>query len=150
VPTSTTAGFGSPTIAGDGRGGAFVAWTDSHGGVLNFDALAERITDSGREGPRDDGNGRGRKWGRVALGVVEGDGFTVRLSLPVSSSMRMTVYDLAGRSVRNLGAGHLESGEHVVRWDGRDDMAQRVGAGVYFVRVQTDQEEQTLRAVVAR
>jgi hypothetical protein len=150
VPTSTAAGYAFPAIAGDGRGGAIVAWTDSRGGLFNHDLFAERITDSRREGGGEDGRRRGPRSGRVAVGVADGDGLFVRLSLPVSSNMRTGVYDLAGRRVRNVAAGHLESGEHVVRWDGRDDKGRYLRAGVYFVRVQTDQGEQTLRAVLAR
>ncbi len=137
-------------MTADGRGGAFVAWTDREGDSFNFNVLAERIADSGHEGRRDGGRRRGPRSGRVAVGVLDGDGFSLRLNLLESSNMRTAVYDLAGRRVRNLVAGYLESGEHVVRWNGRDDVGRRVRAGVYFVRVETDEGGQTLRAVLGR
>jgi hypothetical protein len=49
---------------------------------------------------------------------------------------RVTVHDLAGRRVRDLGRvgdDGTETGREVV-WDGRDDAGRRVAAGVYFVR----------------
>ncbi len=50
--------------------------------------------------------------------------------------MSLAVYDASGRRVRTLAAGEWPAGEQSVRWDGRDESGDRVGAGLYFVRLQ--------------
>ncbi len=50
--------------------------------------------------------------------------------------LRVGVYDLSGRKVRDLGGvREIPSGQHAVPWDGRDDEGRRVGPGLYLVRV---------------
>jgi len=58
-------------------------------------------------------------------------------SLGLDSRVRLTVHDLKGRAVRTLVDGDRPAGEHSVLWDGRDERGEGVGAGVYFVRVET-------------
>ena len=60
------------------------------------------------------------------------------LDLPRQKDAWITVYDVAGRRVRELFVGAMAAGRHVVVWDGRDDGGRRVGSGVYFVRLATD------------
>ena len=45
------------------------------------------------------------------------------------------VYDLAGRLVRTLINGNASAGPHELTWDASDDRGRRVGAGVYFYRM---------------
>ena len=46
------------------------------------------------------------------------------------------VYDVAGRLIRTIDAGPMEPGEHVARWDGRNQGGDYVGSGVYFYRIE--------------
>jgi len=50
--------------------------------------------------------------------------------------VKIVVYDILGRAVKTLYDGMMESGRHYVRWNGSDENRQRVGAGVYFFRVE--------------
>ncbi len=61
-----------------------------------------------------------------------------RIRLPEPSFTRVTVHDVAGRRVATLLAGALAAGPHRVVWDGRDGDGE-AAAGVYFLRVQTEQ-----------
>jgi flagellar hook assembly protein FlgD len=45
------------------------------------------------------------------------------------------VYDVAGRLVRTLINGNAAAGPHELTWDASDDRGRRVGAGVYFYRM---------------
>ena len=50
-------------------------------------------------------------------------------ALPV----RMRIYDVSGRLVRNLGEEPVRTlGRHFVQWDGRSDRGTAVAAGVYL------------------
>ncbi|HET7380905.1 MAG TPA: FlgD immunoglobulin-like domain containing protein [Gaiellales bacterium] len=86
----------------------------------------------------------------VVSAFAQGDGISVRVVVASGTNVRAAVYDVAGRSVRRLADGYVESGEHVVRWDARDESGKRVSSGVYFVRVQTGEGVATLRTVVTK
>ncbi len=57
-------------------------------------------------------------------------------SLSAPASVRLAVYDVAGRRLRTLVAEPLPAGEHAARWDGRDDQGRPAGAGVYLCRLE--------------
>jgi Peptidase family M28/FlgD Ig-like domain len=64
--------------------------------------------------------------------------------------LSLTVYDLAGRRVRDLVSGAVPAGWHSVRWDGVNDEGHRVAAGVYFTRLQNGNERLTRKLVLLR
>jgi hypothetical protein len=57
--------------------------------------------------------------------------FTVARAGPV----RITVVDVAGRTVRRLRDGAAAAGVHALEWDGRGESGARAAAGVYFIRM---------------
>jgi len=61
----------------------------------------------------------------------------VQFTLPRSGRARVSVTDLAGRSVRVLGDAEFAAGAHDLSWDGRGESGRRVPAGIYFVRVES-------------
>jgi len=75
------------------------------------------------------------------------DATTLHFDLGAPAEVRLAVYDLAGRLVRVLAAGGMESGRHVADWDGRDPNGRELPAGVYAVRLTTG-ERATVRTVV--
>ncbi|MEZ4387424.1 MAG: CotH kinase family protein [Candidatus Krumholzibacteriia bacterium] len=52
-----------------------------------------------------------------------------------SGPVRVAVYDLRGRLVREVARGDLPAGDHAIGWDRRDARGRRAPAGVYLVRV---------------
>jgi hypothetical protein len=56
-------------------------------------------------------------------------GGQVEVSLPAGVSAKLSVLDLHGRRVRDLGT----SGGRPVVWDGTDSRGRRVAVGLYFV-----------------
>ena len=55
-----------------------------------------------------------------------------------AAGVSLTVYDVLGRRVRQLWQGALPAGTHRFMWDGRDEVAKDVAAGVYLYRVEVD------------
>ena len=51
--------------------------------------------------------------------------------------IRLTVYDLGGRLVRELASENLAAGRHERTWDGRDQLGRSVPSGAYYFRLQT-------------
>ena len=60
---------------------------------------------------------------------------TVSFELAAAGHATVNVYDLKGRLVRSLADGAFAAGPHSVPWDGLGNGGQRVGSGVYLVRV---------------
>jgi hypothetical protein len=56
--------------------------------------------------------------------------------LPDAGRARLGVFDAQGRRVRSLADGALAPGRHEVEWDARDDAGSRLGAGVFWVRLE--------------
>jgi subtilisin family serine protease len=63
-------------------------------------------------------------------------GTTATFTLPAAGSLRVSVHDVAGRTVRVLAEGARGAGTHVVSWDSRADRGGELSAGVYFVRAE--------------
>jgi len=60
---------------------------------------------------------------------------TISFVLEKDGPVAVNIYNLKGRLVRNLVDESLAAGPQRVPWDGLDDSGQRVGSGVYLVRV---------------
>jgi hypothetical protein len=60
-----------------------------------------------------------------------------QFSLASGGETRVTVYDVAGRRIREIHKGWLPAGNHTIPWDGRDDSGRPAAAGVYFLGVET-------------
>ena len=59
----------------------------------------------------------------------------------------LTVYNVLGQPVRRVWTGSLAAGEHRLAWDGRDAQGQSVAAGVYWYRLQVDDQTSTRKMV---
>jgi uncharacterized repeat protein (TIGR02543 family) len=79
-----------------------------------------------------------------------GGNTTIAFGLHVPNRVELRVYDLQGRVVRNLMSGTQTAGFKRVVWDGRDNGNREVGAGCYFVRMQTPQKTFEQRILVLR
>lgn len=80
-----------------------------------------------------------------------GGSVAFRVSLPGTADVRVTVYDVLGRKVREVAAERTPGGQHVYRWDGRQAQGAPCAAGVYFARLEVDgQPRGTHRITIVR
>ena len=70
---------------------------------------------------------------------IECCGPTMRFSMKETASAEIAIYSVNGRLVRRLTEA-LPGGESSLTWDGRDDRGNRAASGVYFARVQANEE----------
>jgi hypothetical protein len=71
-----------------------------------------------------------------------------RLTLSRAAPVRLVVYDIQGRVVRNLSRSEwLLAGAHPFTWDGRRDDGKTSTSGVYFVGAQVDGRQVACRVV---
>jgi hypothetical protein len=62
----------------------------------------------------------------------------LQYDLPELSNVKLTIYDLAGRQVKSLVHETQAPGLKTIVWDARDDMGNKMGAGVYIYQLKTD------------
>ena len=65
------------------------------------------------------------------------------------SRVKLLVYDVAGRLVRNLiGSQRLRAGEHSYAWNGTDDSGHPVASGSYYYQLEVDGAPAGARALI--
>ncbi len=74
----------------------------------------------------------------------------ISFDLVRSGPVRMDIYDLKGRLVRQLANRNYESGRHDIVWNGRDNRGGETASGLYFFRLMTEDEVQTHKMLLVR
>ncbi len=69
----------------------------------------------------------------------------ITYTLAAAGEVRVSIYDIQGRQVRELRTGGQDPGHHAVEWDGRDERGERCAAGSYFYRLEAGRFEGTRR-----
>lgn len=75
---------------------------------------------------------------------------TLSFFLARAGEVSLAVYDASGRLVRNLLAGTRSPGHYEIAWDGRDESGHRMGSGIYFYKLTTQDRAQVGKIVVLR
>ncbi len=74
----------------------------------------------------------------------------ISFAIPKSGIVAVQVFDVLGRSVKQLTNGQYPAGEHKLTWDGTDESGNQVSSGVYFYRVQFENDSQTRKMVLMK
>jgi len=72
----------------------------------------------------------------------------ISFQLARDTEVRLHVFDLQGRTVRELVGGTLPAGLQEVEWDGKGDRGESLPAGVYFYRLSTPETTLTRKLVI--
>ncbi|MEJ2636239.1 MAG: C-GCAxxG-C-C family (seleno)protein [Calditrichia bacterium] len=60
----------------------------------------------------------------------------IQFSLPKSEAVTLTIYSLDGRQIKTLlSQQRYSAGSHQVKWDGKDNLGNRVSSGMYYYRI---------------
>ncbi len=59
----------------------------------------------------------------------------IKFGLPENSFVKITVYDILGHEVAQLRSTQMNAGYHTVRWNGKNNNGDMVGAGMYFYQI---------------
>ena len=60
---------------------------------------------------------------------------TISYQLAKDSKINLTIYNMEGKFIRRIEAGHKDAGSYEVKWNGLDERGQQVTSGVYFYRL---------------
>jgi hypothetical protein len=136
----------NPELVADGAaGGAIVTWADNNSGAdSNIFAMivGTESTVSVAPGPPGSSLALSRRGASPARGPV-----TLSFALPHTAPVRLAIYDLSGRRVRELVSGVEPGGTHEVVWDLRDDNGRPLPAGVSFARLEVEGQEVSAKLV---
>jgi len=70
-----------------------------------------------------------------------GEGTCIGYGLPIATRVSLNVYDVTGRVVRSLMDRELPAGSYTTVWDGKDARGRQLSNGIYFIRMQTDNQQ---------
>ena len=74
----------------------------------------------------------------------------IAFDLPEESGVKLTVYDVSGRVLREIETGQLPAGRHEAAWDGRDNGGREVASGIYFYRLEAANFSATRRMILVK
>lgn len=74
----------------------------------------------------------------------------LRMELPWRTSVRLAVYDVAGRRLTTLVDREVAAGVSDVTWSGADDSGRHVASGIYFLRLSCAKGAQVSKVVMLR
>ncbi len=82
----------------------------------------------------------------------QGDAWITRLQLnaPMTGRVKLALFDITGRQVRELWHGPVSSGSIEVTWSGTDDQGLLLPSGIYFIRAQAGGRTLHRRVLVLR
>jgi hypothetical protein len=75
---------------------------------------------------------------------------SIAFGTTVSEDVKIQIYDVGGRLVRDLVNSQLNAEHSLVAWDGRDNQGRLVASGVYFYRLVSKSFMQTRKMVLIR
>jgi hypothetical protein len=74
----------------------------------------------------------------------------IEYGLAKESEVRLVIYNVAGQVVREYNQGKQKAWYYSITWDGRSNRGHKVGAGVYFYRLEAGSWVKTRKMVVIR
>ena len=74
----------------------------------------------------------------------------VKVALPEENNLTITVFNSLGQKIRLLVNGNYSPGYYNFKWDGKDDAERSVNSGMYFFRIQTDNKNYFLKALMVK
>jgi hypothetical protein len=74
----------------------------------------------------------------------------ISFSLPQTSKVELTVYNVLGRKVNTLVNSELEAGVHTITWDGTDYDGEKVASTMYFYRLQAGSFTETKKMLLLK
>jgi len=74
----------------------------------------------------------------------------IKFKLKKSEYVSIRVYDILGKEIKILMNENPPTGEHIIQWDGKDDKANSLAGGVYFIQMKAGEYRQIIKAVLLK
>jgi len=69
----------------------------------------------------------------------------IYFNIAESGQVKLIVFNTLGQKIKTLVENEFSEGSHTIRWDGTDDFGNLVSGGLYLCRMQTKNNQQTIR-----
>lgn len=74
----------------------------------------------------------------------------INYQLPISSSVKLSIYSITGQLVRTLVDEQKSAGRHQVVWDGLNERGERLPSGIYLYRIEAGDFRATRRLALVK
>jgi len=75
---------------------------------------------------------------------------TIPFTIEDAAEVKLKVFDVTGRLIDTLAVAHYESGQHEVKWHGRDRFGRLMPSGAYYVRLEAPQKIDHIKITLVR
>jgi len=75
---------------------------------------------------------------------------TIQYTLPQHAWVKINIYNILGRKVKNLVDEYQPAGYKKIIWDGKNDKGEEVASGIYFYRIQAKDFTQVKKMVLLK
>jgi 5'-nucleotidase/UDP-sugar diphosphatase len=75
---------------------------------------------------------------------------TIPFVTPERSEVELTIYNCLGQEINTLYRGVLLSGQHEFCWRGEDNQGNKVGSGIYLVKLNAGQHQSVRKMILVR
>jgi len=75
---------------------------------------------------------------------------TILFDIIHSNDITLQIFNSKGRLVKTLINDNLESGQHSVIWDSKDEKGDAVPSGIYYYRLQVGEQNETLKLILLK
>jgi len=70
---------------------------------------------------------------------------TIRFTLMENEKVDISIFDINGRRIVQLGNGYRKAGIHQINWNATDSYGRQIASGLYFLRVQTQNQVKMMK-----
>ena len=81
---------------------------------------------------------------------TNGEKTIIKVDLPEESRLNVIVMTLDGNVIKYLNKGRTSAGEHYYSWDGKNNKGNLVARGMYFIRISSDNIDETRKVLVVK
>ncbi|MFC1502625.1 T9SS type A sorting domain-containing protein [bacterium] len=71
---------------------------------------------------------------------------TIRFQVPKTAFAKISIYDVMGRTIRNLVGSIKQPGYYTAEWDGRNDKSIPVSSGVYLIEMTSGEYSKVIKS----
>ncbi|MEO8086803.1 MAG: T9SS type A sorting domain-containing protein [Bacteroidota bacterium] len=75
---------------------------------------------------------------------------TISFSLPQSEKVSIKIFDMTGRLVKTFAIGEMQKGVQQIEWNATDEKGNALDAGIYFLKLETENYSETKKLSVVR
>ena len=74
----------------------------------------------------------------------------IKVISKLNSKIKVNIYDILGKEVRMLLDKELTAGEYTIEWDGKDVDGNILNSGVYFIRMESNGFQKTIKSILMK